>query len=511
MASFRLIALAKKSHQQGYWLMDLVDHTVKDFHNTAEEQDFLARNLTVFVDAQSAFLSLELLPSPAWRIICLNTIKKLIAKSVHETASAPDFDSGKSALAWFNQALGTAFSHIDKLEMTALADLECRVVVSTIAMESMGIPFNQDKWRIALSQFAKESSVIKERLTGLLVKPNGFLLFGPEPIDLNNHQAVKAALETVLGQKLSSTGQSSLKDIDHEAAKLVMQYREHSRMESAYGEDFLKKIHDGRIRGHFTPISSASGRFSCHDPNLLALPNHPQFQACIEPAPGRQIIHFDYGAFELRILAALSQDEVLIDIFSRNQDIHSMVASAVFNTEVSKTTNIHLRDQAKVLNFGIIYGMGEHALAKQLKITMTEAKSLLHNYFKRFNKVHTFLSSLETHAQQYGYVKTALGRRGYIDDGQEDKGYGSRIARNLPIQGTGADIVKLAMCRVYKRLHSENPKAHLINLVHDELVVECPQGEATKVSAMVKQEMEQAFLAVLPEVPAEVSVKGSLI
>lgn len=495
-----LIGLIEKP-DGGHWFLDLNECVAGDFINSLEQRKAITQNLLVCVDAKATLKTLLLTPSPSLRIICLSTIKKLIGKSIHETISLPDFSSGHEALAWCKQAMAAALSLVDKLEMTTLCQLESRVISATMAMEEQGLPFDKEQWCRALKHFYAENHGIKQRLESLLVKDDGFLLFGPNPIDLNNHQAVKEALEKVLGKKLTSTSQSSLKDIDHEAAQLIIQYREHARMQSTYGEDFLAKITD-RLRGTFTPLGSASGRFSCHDPNLLALPNHPAFQACLKPNPARRIIHFDYGAFELRILAALSNDQALVDIFAANQDIHSMVASRVFNIEVSKTNNVHLRDQAKVLNFGIIYGMGEHALAQQLKIALSEAKELLHNYFKQFATVDNFLRGLESFAKRHGYVKTALNRRAYL----EGDDFNPRVARNVPIQGTGADIIKLALCRVYQRFEHEKLDACIINVVHDELVIECAENNVDAASSMVKHEMEQAFSVFLPHVPAEISV-----
>ena len=279
------------------------------------------------------------------------------------------------------------------------------------------------------------------------------------------------------------------------------------RMISTFGEGFLSKVHKNRLRGNFVPLGSASGRFACHEPNLLALPNQPLFQACLVPESGQVILHFDYGAFELRILAALSQDKTLLAIFNDNRDIHSMVAKAVFNTPVSKSENAHLRDQAKILNFGIIYGMGEQALAQQLKISRTQANLLLHNYFARFKKVHEFLLSLEEYALQKGYIKTALGRRIYLpQDAMKDVRHCKRVARNAPIQGTGADIVKLALCKVFKRLYYEDTNARIVNVVHDELVIECAEKHMHDISALVKKEMESAFNTTLPQVIADITV-----
>lgn len=502
-----LIAIIKPSPGAAEtWELDLANGSVL-MTSPSRIREQLHHKLTILSDAKAELQRLRIEPDPQIRIICLSTIKKLIAKSITDDLNLPNFTNAEDALIWVRGALHEAFDRISRLDMEALVALECQVIPVTIAMEERGMPFKKSKWLAVLSRLAEEVERIKAKLNSLLPRDSGFLLFGPEPIDLNNANSVKQSLEKLLGQKLLGTSQSSLKDFDHEAVKLFLLYREHARMLSTYGEAFLANVDNDRLKGHFIPIGSASGRFACHEPNLLALPNHPDFQACIEPDAANIIMHFDYGAFELRILAALSGDETLIKIFADDLDIHSMVAQEIFNTEVSKTKNVHLRDQAKLLNFGIIYGMGEITLAKQLKISRSAAKNLLQSYFKRFSRVHEFLTALETKAKTEKFVATALGRRIYFSlDSEDDFGQISRIARNMPIQGTGADIVKLAMCRVYRRLYHAKLDAHLINAVHDELVIECAREDSEEATRLIIEEMKLAFLCICPAVPAAISM-----
>ncbi len=485
------------------YIIDLAEEVGFSAPASGNVAQVLSKNLTIVADAKANLQTWQVDPHPALRVLCLATIKKLIAKHHSETLNLPSFASAKDVLPWLKQVAHEAFARINKLEMASLCALECRIIPAVMAMEKRGLPFAQSRWQDSLTGIEQECEQLKTRLHDLLPNDNGFLLFGQDPVDLHNANAVKAALEKILGTKLSGTSQSSLKDFDHEAVTLVLRYRELARMLSNFGEAFVAKIDDGRIKGHFTPISSASGRFACHDINLLALPNDETFQACLTPTPPYRVIHFDYGAFELRILAALSGDETLIRIFNDELDIHSMVAQEIFGSTVSKTENAHLRAQAKVLNFGLIYGMGENALAKQLSITKPAAHTMLQNYFKRFSRVGEFLTSLEVTAKTKGYVTTALGRRAYFTD-MEDQNQMARLARNIPIQGTGADIAKLALARVYERLHGSGLDAHVINLVHDELVIEVHECDEEEATSLVVQEMKAAFEALCPEVAAEV-------
>lgn len=470
--------------------------------------EIVAANITLFTDAKAHLTQFGIIPTPRHKIVCLSTIKKLIAKNHGETINLPDLASATEAVAWLKTAAHEAFDRINKLGMAQIAAVECAVIPATLAMEQRGLPFDKTRWQHTLTGVAEECERLKHKLDELLPNDNGFLLFGQDPVDLNNANAVKASLEKLLGTKLKGTSQSSLKDFDHEAVKLVLRYREHARMLSTFGETFLAKIDNDRIKGHFTTISSASGRFACHDVNLLALPGDDAFQACLAPRAPYVIRHFDYGAFELRILAALCGDETLIRIFNDNLDIHAMVAQEIFGMPVSKTENAHLRDQAKVLNFGLIYGMGETALAKQLKISKGDANALLKNYFKRFSRVGQYLTSLEQMAKTKGYVETVLGRRAYLAD-YDDEGLVARLARNIPIQGTGADIIKLALCRVWRRLHDEKIDAHVVNLVHDEIVLEAHEDHRARAEEMTMIEMHHAFTALCPTVTANVSASST--
>lgn len=502
----KLMAIFEKPNRSGFWLLDQTQSTVEEINNYDFLSDRLKNHIWIFTEAKEFFEQHNIVSKPGLNIICLSTIKKLLAKDIHDEIKVPAFGDGYEAKTWAFEVINKAFTKIAERSQETLAHLECQVILATLAMQSRGLFFNKAQWQDSLNVLEQEREELKAQLENLLPKNDGFALF-KESVDLNNSGEVKAALEQLLGRKLVGTSQSSLKGSNHDAVKLLARYRENAHLHSNYGASFLPKIKTDRIFGHFVPIGSASGRFACHEPNLLALPNHSLFQACLKPSSPRKLLYFDYNAFELRILAGLSQDPSLLQIFNSDLDIHSMVAKAVFNVEVSKTQNGHLRNQAKLLNFGIIYGMKQHALSKQLGISLANADELLHNYFKRFSKVKEFLRDLEQSAFKQNYAKTALNRRVYFhNDAHAQKGYHARLARNVPIQGTGADIIKIAFCGVYKKLFSSNIDAGLVNLVHDELVVECNENDVDHVSHVVKSEMEAAFHQVFPKMKAAVSI-----
>ena len=507
---YDLKALVPQAGLGNYWLISLCHQNILELSDAqvTDELSGLGNLLFVF-DAKLLINKHNIKPTPSMRLVCLSTIKKLIHKNNLEAElEIPVFSNNREALLWTNQALTTAFEKINKLNMQELIALECQVIPACVAMEKAGLPFNKVRWQKTLGLLETERAEYKAQLEPYFQKTDGFALFGPEAIDLQSPQEVKAKLEAILGVKLESTSQQSLKNFDHEAVRLLLKYREHSRMMSTYGENFLQTINNNRLYASFVPLGSASGRFACHEPNLQALPNDPRFQACLKPDVGRMLIYFDYGAFELRILAGLSDDPALLAIFNDGLDIHSMVAQAVFNTSVSKKENAHLRDQAKILNFGLIYGMGEHALARQLNISLKNAQNLMGQYFVRFPKVLQLLESLETKAKTHGYVNTALGRRVYFN-GDESPGLRGRLARNAPIQGSGADIAKLAFCKIFDVLYKNKQDAQLVNMIHDEFVVECGEDTREETELLVSKAMNDAFTAILPRIAPEVSINFS--
>ncbi len=489
---------------QVYWYGDLLASNLSSINQAEAISAVKQAEFLVCVDAKKLMNQLKLTAQSSIRLICLNTIKKLVADHSQEL-SPPVLEPGQ-LLIWVNQQLTAFLDQIEQHKLQALTALECQVLPALIAMEQAGLAFNQSAWQAHLTAYAKEIAQIKPKLEAYLSHNQGFALFGPETIDLNNNNTIKQALEKLLNTKLLGTSSSSLGHIDHEAVRLLLRYRECSRMLNTYGDNFLAHIDNNRIYASFVPQGSSSGRMACLKPNLQALPSDPAFQGCLRAPPGYQVLRFDYGAFELRILAGLSQDQALLKIFNDQLDLHAMVAEAVFNTKVSKSEHSHLRDQAKILNFGIIYGMGERALAAQLKISVSQAQKLMSQYFTKFARVKQFLDGLEEQAQKLGYAQTSLGRRVYLSRTDQDQGHNMRIARNMPIQGTGAEIIKLAMIRVFKALDQHKLKASLVNMIHDELVIECQDHQAREVRSLVKAEMIEAFNAMLPNVSAEVSV-----
>ncbi|MDR3644826.1 MAG: DNA polymerase, partial [Clostridia bacterium] len=257
---------------------------------------------------------------------------------------------------------------------------------------------------------------------------------------------------------------------------------------------------DGRIHSSFNQVETRTGRISSTEPNLQNIPIRSEagreLRKFFIPAEGCVLIDADYSQIELRILAHIAGDEAMIEAFNRHDDIHTITASQVFRLPPEMVTPL-LRTRAKAVNFGIVYGISAFSLAQDIGVTVREADSYIKNYLETFSGVRDYMRDVVAKAKENGYVETLLGRRRMLPElassNHNLRSAGERIALNTPIQGTAADIIKIAMVRVHDRLKDEGLKARLILQVHDELIIEAPFGEAEAVRKVVGQEMEGAM------------------
>ncbi|HEY1097812.1 MAG TPA: DNA polymerase A family protein, partial [Myxococcota bacterium] len=348
-------------------------------------------------------------------------------------------------------------------------------------------------------------------------------LFGVPDLNLDAETDVRALLTRVTGQQLESTSKYLLAQLKHPLADAVLAYREPAKIVSTYGQSLLdhaEKPRDvdadgreiGRLRSTFVPLGASTGRVACRDPNLQNLPKDQRFHDALRAPAGRRLITADYATCELRIVAELAEDPVFVAAFDRGEDLHSTVATSMFGVNVSKSENSELRQRAKAINFGLVYGMGPGALASSLGVDRAAGEELLARYFKTFPRIRDYLDGAVDVALKKGYSETVLGRRLVYDKatiaGDNARGELSRIMKNMPIQGTSADMTKLAMVRIHERLASTKSiaDAGIVNTVHDELVVECDADDASAVATIVADEMEGAHRALLRRVPPLVEV-----
>lgn len=287
---------------------------------------------------------------------------------------------------------------------------------------------------------------------------------------------------------------------DYPIVKLILEYRSLAKLKSTYCDGLLKVIQsDGRIHTSFNQVETRTGRISSLEPNLQNIPIRTELgremRRFFVAESGSTLIDADYSQIELRVLAALANDENMINAFNNGEDIHKTTAAQVFNLPREMVTPL-LRSRAKAVNFGIVYGIGAFSLAKDIGVSVKEAKDYINGYLHHFSGVAEYMDKMIETAKDNGYAETLFHRRRYLPELASSnhmmRAFGERVARNMPIQGTAADIIKIAMIRVCESLEKENMKSRLILQVHDELIVESPADEAEKALQIVTREMENA-------------------
>ncbi len=320
-------------------------------------------------------------------------------------------------------------------------------------------------------------------------------------------------LEIPGGKKTKSgqwaTGQEVLEKLadEHEVPRLVLEVRQLSKLKSTYTDALQKLIHSetGRVHTSYNQAITTTGRLSSTEPNLQNIPIRTEAGRMIRKAfiaeEGSILLAADYSQIELRLMAHFSQDEALIRAFSEAQDIHAATAAAVNNVDLSDVTG-EMRRHAKIINFGILYGMSAFGLSKQLGLGRSESQAFIDAYFERYPTVRNFMDRTLEHAKEQGYVETLLGHRVYVPDINAKNGmhraYAERTAINAPLQGSASDIIKVAMINLHKRLKYVYPDAKMTLQVHDELVIECPEKQSNEISRIVKEVMESAVTLHVP-------------
>jgi DNA polymerase-1 len=388
-------------------------------------------------------------------------------------------------------------SGLDKL----LRDVEMPLASVLADMEWRGITLDTAR----LAQLAKEFRAELQQLEQDIYREAG------TEFNINSTPQLRHVLFEKLNLpivKKTKTGPSTDADVLAELAntgftvpRLLLDYRELSKLVSTYVDSLPRAVNKRTHRVHtsFHQTGAATGRLSSSDPNLQNIPVRTerggQIRTCFVPGPGLTFVVADYSQVELRLLAHLSRDEAFISAFNRGGDIHRETAAIIFDVAVDEVTS-EMRARAKTINFATIYGQGPFALSRQLNISSEEAKQFITTYFERFAGVRSFLDRTIEEARERGYVETLFGRRRYIPELKERnfniRAFGERTAMNSPLQGSAADLIKIAMIRLHARLAEEFPEAGLLLQVHDELVLEANPAETDAVVRIVRSEMENA-------------------
>ena len=286
----------------------------------------------------------------------------------------------------------------------------------------------------------------------------------------------------------------------------VLEYRQYAKLRSTYAEGLLRAVSpDGRVRTSFQMTVTATGRLSSTEPNLQNIPTRTELGSEIRrlfiAEDGNVLVDADYSQIELRLLAHMAGDEAMQQAFRSGEDFHTVTAAKVFHVPEAEVTH-QMRSRAKAVNFGIVYGMSAFSLSQDIHVTVAEAKDYMERYFATYPGVRQYMTDVVERAREQGFVETLYHRRRTLPELKSSnfiqRSFGERVALNMPIQGTAADVMKLAMLRVHDRIRREGLQARLIMQVHDELIVECPEREQQAVETLLRQEMEQVAALAVP-------------
>lgn len=379
--------------------------------------------------------------------------------------------------------------------------IEMPLVPVLAKMERAGMLVDPDRLRNLSEGLATQIAEVERNIRDLA---------GDETFNIGSPMQLSHVLFDVMGLPTKglkktkrgyySTNAKVLSDLarDHEIVRQILDWREKSKIKSTY-LDTLGPLRrgDGRVHTTYNQTITATGRLSSSDPNLQNIPTRSELGRTVKTAfsagEGSVFLAVDYSQIELRLLAHLSGDEHLVRAFNEGEDFHAETAARVFGVPVSEVTP-DLRSRAKAVNFGIVYGQQAYGLSQSLHISMAEARDMIDRYYEAYPGVRTFLDNVVARAKQTGYAETMYGRRRHIPElkakNPQLRGFGERTAMNHPMQGTAADIIKIAMARVSRRLEEEGFAAHMILQVHDELDFECPVNEVERLTTMVRDVME---------------------
>lgn len=385
----------------------------------------------------------------------------------------------------------------EKNQEDLLYNIEMQLLKVLASMEISGIKLCAEE----LLEYKNNLDIVVNDLTKDIYELAG------EEFNINSPKQLACILFDKLALKSPRNKRSTSADIleklkdDHEIINKILSYRTYAKLKTTYAEGLLAVIDPStsRIYSTFKQTATATGRLSSIEPNLQNIPIRlelgQKIRKVFKPEDGFIFIDADYSQIELRVLAHLSQDEILIEAFNNDDDIHKITASSIFNKDIADITSIE-RNTAKAINFGLIYGKQAFSLSQELEITKKQADAYIQDYFEKYPKIKDFLDNIVKEAKEKGYTTTLYNRTRYIPELNSSnfmqRGIGERIAMNTPIQGTAADIIKIAMIKVYDKITELNLKSRLILQVHDELLIETHLDEVDIINQILKEQMENA-------------------
>lgn len=407
---------------------------------------------------------------------------------------------------------------LDTLHLRRLLDeVELPLVRVLAEMEWQGIAIDIKWFRALKERFERERRRVEQEIYSAAGREFNINSNAQWREILFDELKLPVLKRTPTGPSTDASVLQQLADDGHLLPILLMEYRELAKLESTYIDALpaLVNPRTGRLHTSFNQTVAATGRLSSSDPNLQNIPIRRELGRDIRrgfiPREGCRLVSIDYSQIELRLLAHLSGDPAFVNAFQSGGDIHRQTAALIFDVPLD-AVNSEMRSRAKTINFATLYGQGAHALSQQLKIAHADAKAFIERYFERFQRVREYLDSMVAYARQHGYVQTIFGRRRYIPELRDRnfniRAFGERLATNSPIQGSAADLIKVAMIRVDAAIRSRHLASKMLLQVHDELVFEVPNEEVEDLSSLAKHEMEHAAELSVPLV-VDVGVGGS--
>ena len=406
-------------------------------------------------------------------------------------------------------------------DLIETAKLEFAIVPAVAEMEIRGSLIDKEKWRSHISELEKKRDQINKEIQDdirHLAPYTQVDLFGKESDTVNLDSPLQLlGVFKKLGENLPNTSEATLHKTSHPLAKKLLEYRAYEKMITSFGESILEKISPitGRLHPDFLQLGADTGRFACNNPNLQQIPADSGFRSCFIATPGYKLITADYSQIELRIMAEVSEDPAFLKAFKEDLDLHSLTASQMFRVPLEKV-NKDKRFQAKSINFGLMYGRGPVSLSNQIGLSVDESKKLLDVYFASYKKVKRWLDDVGRSAIRNGGVRTLGGRRRLFSlpdrshpDYDKLMSAIERQGKNMPIQGTSADITKYALAYIYNEFKDRKLDAYLIHTVHDEIVAEAREDIVDQVAVLIEEMMVKAGEKLLKKVPVKVDIHVS--
>ena len=462
----------------------------------------LAQQLLDGVAIQPVGASLAAIAAHRFDITMDKSIRTTFADSGSLSESQIEYGALDARVTW--DTFAQQIEELRREAMVEVARLEFEAVRGIAAMQLRGIGLDDESWRRTLAVTEEELPTLEQAAQqALITDTSPQTLFGPEPVNLDSPEQVITALART-GVNVTSTREAVLRDhVDHPAVAALAAYRQAAKLVSGWGGDWAERTvhpHTGRVHARIQQIVG-TGRMAHSDPNLTQIPADPTYRRCFVAAPGNALVVADYSQQELRVLAAVSGDAALTEVFASGADLHARTAATVFGV-TTEQVSADQRKAAKALNFGLMYGMGARGFSRATGMTQVQAKAAMDAYFAGFPDVAAWLRNIELQARRTNRVATPLGRARYLTDA-------GTFARNAPIQGAGADMTKLAIARTDAALaqrfgHDPAGPLGLVLTVHDELVAEVPAEHAEEARRLVQRSMVEAGQVVLGEVPAAV-------